>query len=276
MSFHRVIFVALATLFTVGMTSLASACCDWAIGPGRLCLRTRLRRLRRAAAAAARRRRLRSMRSRSRRRRSPSAPFVAPFGGRAAAGTAAAIAAVVLGCGCANGRLGQRCGGGGCGGCGCGGGGWSGGCGGCGTRSLRAAPLYVVNQGPVYSRPGPDACPTPPIRRRRLTRRRPTIRMFRAMATAAGIRLLRAVILSAALCVSSALRLLRAGALLAARLWPRPHTITAAAWLRSVKASRQDFHELRRPASLRAFVLYEEACRARRRCRAPAPRRSTR
>jgi hypothetical protein len=30
MSFHRVILVALATLFTVGMTSLASAgCCDW-------------------------------------------------------------------------------------------------------------------------------------------------------------------------------------------------------------------------------------------------------
>src|SRR5271169_3671982 len=30
MSFHRVVFVALATLFTVGMTSMASAgCCDW-------------------------------------------------------------------------------------------------------------------------------------------------------------------------------------------------------------------------------------------------------
>ena len=30
MSFHRVTLVALATLFTVGMTSLASAgCCDW-------------------------------------------------------------------------------------------------------------------------------------------------------------------------------------------------------------------------------------------------------
>lgn len=29
MSFHRVTLVALATLFTVGMTSLASACCSW-------------------------------------------------------------------------------------------------------------------------------------------------------------------------------------------------------------------------------------------------------
>ncbi len=29
MSFYRATLVALATLFTVGMTSLASACCDW-------------------------------------------------------------------------------------------------------------------------------------------------------------------------------------------------------------------------------------------------------
>ncbi len=35
MSFHRATLVALATLFPVGMTSLASACCNW--GAGRLC-----------------------------------------------------------------------------------------------------------------------------------------------------------------------------------------------------------------------------------------------
>ena len=59
MSFHRVILVALATLFTVGMTSLASACCGgWGysapiaypvtVAPVRLRRLWRLRRLRRA------------------------------------------------------------------------------------------------------------------------------------------------------------------------------------------------------------------------------------
>ena len=107
MSFHRVTLVALATLFTVGMTSLASACCDCGysapvvyapVGYGRYGAR-RLRRLRRADG-------VRFMRSRSRRLRSPSARLSRRSAGRVATMTAAVIAAWVAAAAIA--RLGRR------------------------------------------------------------------------------------------------------------------------------------------------------------------------
>jgi hypothetical protein len=150
MSFHRVTLVALVTMFTVGMTSLASACCNWGY----------------------------------------SAPVtyaqIAPaFGG--CGGCGAPTAAVVFaqpvapapivvstpistcgGCGGFS-SWGGGCGncgnfawgGGGCGGCGGSGifGGfgssWGNGCGSCGQTVAYAEPTpYIVNQGPSYSGPG--------------------------------------------------------------------------------------------------------------------------
>jgi len=140
MSFHRFVFVALAALFTVGMTSIASAggCCDLGY----------------------------------------SAPVayvqVAPVSYGGCGGCGAPTAAVVYALpvvpapiavntccggnawggtsywGGGNGWGATSVGwGGGCGNCG-GAVSWGGGCGGCGGGS----PLYVVNQGPVYSGPG--------------------------------------------------------------------------------------------------------------------------
>ena len=152
MSFHRVVFVALATLFTVGMTSMASAgCCDWGYD---------------APVAYAQ---------------------VAPVGYGGCGGCGAPTAAVAYSvpvapapiavntcCGSAWGDTsywGGRscCGnnwgaslntigwGGGCGNCGSVG--WGGGCGNCGwtpgrCNSCGVSSLYVVNQGPDYSGPG--------------------------------------------------------------------------------------------------------------------------
>jgi hypothetical protein len=143
MSLCRVILVAFATLFTVGMTSFASAeCCGWGY----------------------------------------SAPTVSPLiygngcGGCAAPGAPAPIAVGVAatpfggpccswnGCGnCGWGGYGSGCSncgwGGWGGGCGtsCGWGGWggrwgSGGCGGCSGAVVYNVP--IVNQGPVYGGPG--------------------------------------------------------------------------------------------------------------------------
>jgi hypothetical protein len=136
MSFHRVVFVALATLFTVGMTSMASACCgDWGYA---------------APVAYAE---------------------VAPVGyggyggcGGCGAPTAAAVYSVPVApapiavntcCGSAWGGSSYWGNGGGC----CGavvgwGGGWGSGWtpGRCNTCGV--SPLYVVNQGPNYSGPG--------------------------------------------------------------------------------------------------------------------------
>jgi hypothetical protein len=137
MSFHRAIFVALATLFTIGMTSLASAgCCGWGY----------------------------------------SAPVAyGSYGGCGGCGgpTAAVVfaqpvepAPLVIsnpvtafggpccgysGCGYCGGWGGGWASG--CGNCGGGwGGGWGNGCGGCGGYAAPA--LYVVNQGPYYTGPG--------------------------------------------------------------------------------------------------------------------------
>ena len=156
MSFHRVVFVALATLFTVGMTSMASAgCCDWGYaapvayaevapvgyggyggygGCGGCGAPT-------AAVVYA---------CRSCRRRLPSTPAAAAaLGAARRTGAMAAVAAATAG------RLPNTCGN-------CGSVGWGG-----GWRQLRlgrrsgalqrlrgVSPLYVVNQGPIYSGPG--------------------------------------------------------------------------------------------------------------------------
>jgi hypothetical protein len=155
MSFHRVTLVALATLFTVGMTSLASACCDFGYsapvvyapvgyggyggggggGCGGCGAPT-------AAAVYA----------------VPVAPapiavstVVAPFGGPCCNYNGCGNCGMGAGCGNCGGWGGGAAWSGGCGGCG--GGGWSGGCGSCGNSVAYAAP-YVVNQGPVYSGPG--------------------------------------------------------------------------------------------------------------------------
>jgi hypothetical protein len=164
MSFHRVVFVALATLFTMGMTSMASACCDWGYsapvtyaqiapvayggyggygGCGGCGAPT-------AALVYAQ----------------PVAP--APIavntccGGTAWGGTSYWGNSGCCGNGwtsnwntCGNcGQVSWSVGCGNCGAVGWGGGGWGGGwtpgrCNNCG-----ASPLYVVNQGPVYSGPG--------------------------------------------------------------------------------------------------------------------------
>lgn len=133
MSFHRVVVVAVATLFSVGMTSIASACCDWGYST--------------PIAYAA----------------------VAPVGyggcGACGAPTAAAVyaqpvapAPIYVTPVVPTAFGGPCCGWTGCGNCGWSG--WSGcgncgGCGGCGQVVAYAAPsLYVVNQGPVYSGPG--------------------------------------------------------------------------------------------------------------------------
>lgn len=163
MSFHRLVLVAAAALFTLGMTSLASAgCCGVSVG----CCGTPT-----AAVVYA----------------MPVAPApavvpapvpvapapigiattVTPFGGPCCAPN---------GCGDCGGWNGWSAGTnwsfGGCGGCGWNGwstswrfsgcGGCCGGCGGCGscggccarTAAYVTSPLYVVNQGPVYSGPG--------------------------------------------------------------------------------------------------------------------------
>jgi hypothetical protein len=148
MSFHRTIFVALATLFTIGMTSLASAdCCNnWGYsapvsygaygGCGGCGTPT-------AAVVFAQ----------------PVAPapiaisnpvtaFGGPCCGWSGCGDCGGYSAGCNNCGGWGGW------GGGCGGCGAAG--WSGGgCGGCGRSIVYAAPaLYVVNQGPYYTGPG--------------------------------------------------------------------------------------------------------------------------
>jgi len=133
MAFHRVVVVAVATLFSIGMTSIASACCDWGYS-------------------------------------SPVAyAAVAPvgFGGCGTCGvpTAAAVfaqpvapAPIYITPVVATAFGGPCCAWSGCGNCGWSG--WSGGrawggCGACGQAAVYAAPsLYVVNQGPVYSGPG--------------------------------------------------------------------------------------------------------------------------
>ena len=153
MSLYRLVLVALATLFTVGMTSMASACCDWG----------------NAAPVG-------------------YAEFTpAPFGG--CGGCGAPTAAVVYSqpvapapiavntcCGSAWGGTSYWGNGGGC--CGgwssnwsscCGAVSWSVGCGNCGVgwgagwgagwtpgrcNTCGVSPLYVVNQGPDYSGPG--------------------------------------------------------------------------------------------------------------------------
>jgi hypothetical protein len=146
MSFHRVVLVALATLFSIAMTSFASAgCCGLGYtspvvyaasvgyggygGYGGCCGGPT------AAAVYAQ----------------PMAPapivvsnpvMVTPFGGPCCGWS-----------GCGNCGWGSSCGG--CGGGllgGWGGGGWGGGWGG-GSAAYVAAP-YVVNQGPTYSGPG--------------------------------------------------------------------------------------------------------------------------
>ena len=179
MSFHRVVLVALATLFSVGMTSIASAgCCGWGysapvayatvapVGYGGCG----------GAAATA------------------AAVFAAPVApAPIAVGRAHPIAASLRLHRCADGFGGPCCSWNGCGNCGwsdwsgCGGwgGGWRlrrcgncGGCGRCGSSSC-APPLYVVNQGPDYSGPG-IMSRTRPIRRTQPTRRPPTILMCRA------------------------------------------------------------------------------------------------
>jgi hypothetical protein len=148
MSLHRVVLVAVATLFSIGMTSIASAgCCGWGY----------------------------------------SAPvaYAAPVGyggyggyggcGGCGAPTVAAVyaapvapavpAPIAVAPVMPTAFGGPCCGWNGCGNCGLtdwsGGQGWGsgcgncGGCGACGQAAVYAAPsLYVVNQGPVYSGPG--------------------------------------------------------------------------------------------------------------------------
>jgi hypothetical protein len=148
MSFHRVVFVALATLFTVGMTSMASACCgDWG-GYAAPVAYTEV------------------------------APVTYGGCGNCGAPTAAVVysepvapapIAVNTCCGSAWGGTSYWGNGGGC--CGgwssnwntcCGSVSWSVGCGNCGAvgwtpgrcNTCGVSPLYVVNQGPAYDGPG--------------------------------------------------------------------------------------------------------------------------
>jgi hypothetical protein len=143
MSSYRVTLVALATLLTVGMTSIASACCGWGY-PTPV-------------------------------EYAPVAPVTYGGCGTCASPTAAAVyaqpvapapivvnaPALPFGGPCCN--VGYN----GCGNCGGGGfaswnggNGWGGGCGNCGGCCARTvsyaapSPLYVVNQGPDYSGPG--------------------------------------------------------------------------------------------------------------------------
>jgi hypothetical protein len=150
MSSYRVTFVALATFFTIGMTSIASACCDWGYSaPVTYAPVT-------------------------------YAPAYGGCGGCGAPTAAAVYAAPVapapiyidtvvptaFGGPCCSSNGCGNCGpsdwSGGCGGCGavayggcgsCGVANWGGGCGGCG-RGYAAASLYVVSQGPTYTGPG--------------------------------------------------------------------------------------------------------------------------
>lgn len=144
MSIHRVLVVAVATLFSIGMTSLASAnCCGWGYS---------------APVAYA-----------------PVTPAVYGGCGACAAPTAAAVFAQPVApapimvnpvvptafggpcCGWSGcGNCGWSDWSGGCGNCGVtawngGGCGNCGGCGACGPVAYAAPALYVVNQGPVYS-----------------------------------------------------------------------------------------------------------------------------
>jgi hypothetical protein len=160
MSLYRVTLVAVATLFSIGMTSLASACCNWgysnpvaytAAAPGGYgCCGGQM-----AAAVYAQ----------------PLAPApivaannVTPFGGPCcgwsgcgncggwSGGCSSCGGGCGGGCGLFGGGVGW--GGGGWGGGGCCGGSWGGGC--CARTvgyALMPAP-YVVNQGPTYSGPG--------------------------------------------------------------------------------------------------------------------------
>ena len=152
MSFHRVLVVAVATLFSIGMTSIASAsCCGWGYS-------------------------------------APVAYAPAVYGGcgTCAAPTAAAVfaqpvapAPIAVTPVVPTGFGGPCCGWNGCGNCGwsdwsggcgnCGVSAWNGcgtcgvsawggcgncgGCGGCGPVAYAAPSLYVVNQGPAYSGP---------------------------------------------------------------------------------------------------------------------------
>jgi len=141
MSFNRVTLVALATFFTIGMTSLASAgCCNYGGYSGSVVY-------------------------------VPVAPTT--YGG-CGGGCGAPLAPVTYGCGNCGGPTAATIYaqpvapapivvsapiGGGCGNCGGWGAGWasSGGCGGCGITPYAVEPspqLYVVNQGPDYSGPG--------------------------------------------------------------------------------------------------------------------------
>jgi len=157
MSFHRVVLVALATLFSIGMTSLASAgCCGWGYsnpvayaapvgygGCGGCGMPT-------AAAVYAQ----------------PVAPApvvvnavsVTPFGGPCCSwngcGNCGGWGSGCGGCGgWGGGAFGVAGGGWSWGRCGVGcGGGWGGGC--CASAAAYAQPLYMVNQGPYYSGPG--------------------------------------------------------------------------------------------------------------------------
>lgn len=152
MSLHRLVLVALATLFTVGMTSMASACCDWG----------------NAAPAGY----------------AEFIPAVSSGCGGCGAPTAALVysqpvapapIAVNTCCDSAWGGTSYWGNGGCCGGwssnwssC-CGAVSWSVGCGNCGVgwgagwgtgwtpgrcNTCGASPLYVVDQGPTYSGPG--------------------------------------------------------------------------------------------------------------------------
>jgi hypothetical protein len=179
MSFHRVVFVALATLFTIGMTSMASAgCCDGGYS---------------APVTYAQ-----------------VAPVTYGYGGYGGCGgcgapTAAVVyaqpvvpAPIAVNTCCGGSAWGGTSywGGGNSGCCGngwtsnwntcgnCGSVSWSVGCGSCGAASYSGcgncgggSPLYVVNQGPVYSGL------TPLTHLIRLTRPQPTIPTFRDMAT---------------------------------------------------------------------------------------------
>lgn len=150
MSFHRVVFVALATLFTVGMASGASACCGFA-GDGCCGMAAPVVYAAPAPVAVA---------------PAPIAVVPAPIAVTVAATPFGGPCCSWNGCGDCGGWSGcGNCGGGfpaavGCGTCG---GGWGGalgrcgncgGCGGCGPVAYAAPQLYVVNQGPVYSGPG--------------------------------------------------------------------------------------------------------------------------
>ncbi|HXW41210.1 MAG TPA: hypothetical protein VEK75_08410 [Xanthobacteraceae bacterium] len=156
---QRSILVALATLFTIGMTSMASACCNWGFGApvayatvapvgyggcGGCCGGCAAPTV--AAVYA-----------------QPVAPApiyvgtaVAPFGGPCCSwngcGDCLTLGAAGGwgGCGNCGGWTWGRAGWGGCGGC-CGS---CGGCGGCGRVVYAAPSLYMINQGPVLSGPG--------------------------------------------------------------------------------------------------------------------------